>query len=110
MFAYSNQPFVTRIQFCGNPRYLVCDGRCDKAWGWNHRPFIRKSDAEDDITWLSDDELPAAPEDPGTWEGGDRKPQLREGHNKWCARECERSSMVDCKDFAAGRVDNIKGG
>ena len=35
----------------------------------------------------------SAPENPGTSEGTDTKPKDKR-HNRWCARECERSQMV----------------
>ena len=75
---------------------LVCDARCDKAWGINHRPRVQLSATdEDDYAFLSDGELGEAPADPGTAEGGHRKPRTPgERLNKWCCRECERSRRV----------------
>ena len=36
------------------------------------------------------------PVDPGTYEGEHGKPRTKEARlNKWCARECERSVIVD---------------
>lgn len=53
----------------------------------------------DDHAYYADHELATAPEEPGTWEGGDGKPdptdQNPEKMNKWCARECERSDMYE---------------
>jgi len=68
----------TDIKFCGQPVTIVCDGKCNQAWG---------------ISWGG---LKAgnAPEDPGTYEGSDAKP-LDSVHNRWCARECERSKLLD---------------
>jgi hypothetical protein len=75
---------------------LACDARCTKAWGINNRPRVRLSEDPDDYAFLSDDELDVAPEDPGTYEGRDAKPQIpSERLNKWCARECERSIMLE---------------
>jgi hypothetical protein len=75
---------------------VACDAKCDKAWGINNRPRVQLSDDEDDYEFLADDELGAAPVDPGTYEGGHAKPdEVPEKHNKWCARECERSVLLD---------------
>jgi hypothetical protein len=70
----------TAIVFCGEPAVVECDGRCAFAWG---------------INWGGGREG-FAPEDPGTYEGGEPKPEppYPPGrHNKWCVRECERSTM-----------------
>jgi hypothetical protein len=56
------------IVFCDQPAVIACDGRCDKAWGRNVRP----RDVNDEC--LPDDALGMAPEDPGTYEGGQGKP------------------------------------
>lgn len=86
---------LTRGKFFGKPVVLACDGKCQKAFGYTLRPHIRWTADPDDITWLADDEIPFdAPEDPGTAEGGDRKPKtVPDKHNKWCARACERCEM-----------------
>jgi len=80
------------ITYFGEPLILVCDGKCDKAWGINNRPRVQLSDDEDDYEFLADHELGDAPFDPGTYEGGWGKPDDDKARlNKWCARECERS-------------------
>lgn len=81
----------TIITYFGKPTRVKCDRKCNKAWGINNRPSLQLSDDEDDIVWLSDEELGEAPTDPGTYEGGDAKP-LSPDHfpNRWCVRECER--------------------
>ncbi len=68
----------TEITFLGQKCILSCDGDCEHAWGNN---------------WHGDKEE-TAPVDPGTYEGGHAKPTDKT-HNKWCARECERSSIRD---------------
>ena len=75
---------------------LVCDARCDKAWGMHSRPRVELSAVnENDWAFLADNELGQAPDDPGTAEGDHRKPQIpSERLNKWCCRECERSLRV----------------
>jgi len=96
------------ILFCGFELVLVCDGRCEKAWGINNRPQNQLDpDNEDDYEYLADNELGEAPKDPGTYEGGHAKPRTPEQRmNKWCARECERSSTfkrdeeIKVKDFS----------
>lgn len=68
----------TEIRFFGKNCVLTCDGDCDHAWGTNWYDVKEKT----------------APVDPGTYEGGCAKPTDKK-HNKWCARECERSNLED---------------
>ena len=83
-----------KIIFFGESCTFQCDGKCNKAWGINNRPRIQLSDDDDDVVYLADSELPDAPEDPGTYEGGHGKPtSLSQAPNKWCVRECERGSL-----------------
>lgn len=100
-----------KIVFFGQPAVLACDGRCDKAWGINSRPKKQFSEDPDDYVFLADQELGTAPRDPGTYEGRDGKPSDKpledaEEMNRWCARECERCSLLKpseplvVKDFA----------
>ena len=105
-----------RIVFCGLPARVICDGRCNKAWGISSRPAIRLSDDEDDWLWVPDSIPLDAPIDPGTSEGDERKPTRPEDRlNKWCVRECERSVLsgpggedepLELPDFS-GWVRNI---
>ena len=75
-FPYRETMLATRVHFFGAPVVIVCDGRCEQAWGINwHGP---KGET--------------APIDTGTYEGGCAKPTDK-CHNKWCARECERSGI-----------------
>jgi hypothetical protein len=103
------------IQFLGQPAKVNCDENCHKAWGINSRPRIypeigekvfgldnasiwpdRYDVDENNYVYLSDDELPEAPIDPGTEEGGEKKPVNKQGiPNKWCYRECERCNISD---------------
>lgn len=89
------------IVWFGNEMILICDGKCNKAWGINERPKNQLSNDIDDYEFLSDIELGDAPIDPLTYEGGQGKPGLKENRlNKWCARECERSNIVrENEDF-----------
>lgn len=81
------------VQYFGNPCKVACDGNCKKAWGINQRPKEHISGDDDDVVFLSDSELGEAPENPGTYEGGQGKPRSKsEMLNKWCFRECERSA------------------
>ncbi len=83
------------IVFFGQPSKLACDARCHKAWGINTRPREVLSEDPDDYAFLADHELGEAPEDPGTYEGGQGKPKADGDRlNKWCARECERSVIT----------------
>jgi hypothetical protein len=89
---------VKPIIYCGTPVVLACDGLCRKAWGINTRPEVRLSDEPDDTAYLADGELGDAPDDPGTYEGRDAKPRDHSDparQNRWCARECERSVLVE---------------
>jgi hypothetical protein len=75
---------ATKQIFLGHRIWLACDGDCDRAWGHNwHGP---KGDK--------------APADPGTYEGDHAKPADK-CHNKWCARECERSAILSRGDHPA---------
>jgi hypothetical protein len=79
------------ITYFNQPAKVACDEKCNKAWGVNSRPRVYLSEKEDDYEMLSDDELPDAPLDPGTYEGGHAKPATPlSAPNKWCVRECER--------------------
>jgi hypothetical protein len=87
---------VSVVQYAGVPTAIVCDGRCEKAWGLSSRPMLSGE-------YLRDDELGEAPIDPGTYEGECGKPTDRK-HNKWCARECERHRLVrECEEFELSR-------
>ena len=127
---------VKHVRLYGLPVILSCDGKCHKAWGINNRPEVFYMEEGqppralqpgevprdiEDTAWLADDELGDAPEDPGTYEGGDGKPAVREmtqGNaalmNRWCARECERhvlneegvTPQVPPRDFSK-RVPNF---
>jgi len=84
------------IKYFGKDLILICDAKCNKAWGINGRPQKQLSEDENDYEWLADNELPEAPQDPGTYEGGHAKPiYFGDRLNKWCARECERSEKIE---------------
>ena len=98
------------IVYFGQPAVILCDANCAKAWGVNGRPKVQLSENEDDFAFLADGELGTAPEDPGTEEGGQRKPEyVADRLNKWCCRECERCVMArpneefQLKDFSVRR-------
>ena len=102
------------ITYFGAPRLLVCDGRCDKAWGINNRPQLYFQESllvpralepgeeprdPDDYVFVGDEALSIAPGDPGTYEGGEGKPSATplddsSRMNRWCVRECERSRKL----------------
>lgn len=82
------------ITYFGQKAKVACDEKCNKAWGRNTRPTNQLSEDEDDWEYLSDEELPEAPEHPGTREGNDKKPVNKVGiPNRWCVRECERCAI-----------------
>jgi hypothetical protein len=96
------------IEFSGQHCILVCDNKCNKAWGVSQRPQIKLGTQDDlddcaflpdpdDYAFKSDGELGEAPVNPGTSEGGWFKPDTGNPMNKWCARECERSEIVGIK-------------
>lgn len=106
------------ITYFGQQAKVACDEKCEKAWGISERQTVSLSDDEDDFAWLSDNELSEAPEDPGTYEGGDGKPVDKIGiPNKWCVRECERCKMSKPGEYNqplklddwSNRVYNIPG-
>ena len=82
------------IVYFGRSTTMYCDGKCDKAWGINSRPRIEVGKNE---YWVSDNEFDKAPDNPGTYEGGQSKPKIHSGENMnhWCARECERCKIID---------------
>lgn len=82
------------IKYFGQNAKIVCDEKCNKAWGLNGRPSVQLSDDPDDYYFLSDNELGEAPIATGNTEGGQDKPRPNEKiPNNWCVRECERCSM-----------------
>ncbi len=84
------------ITYFGQKVTAACDGNCAKAWGVSQRPEIQLSGDPDDTVLLADGELGIAPTDPGTYEGGHGKPLDVSGFpNKWCVRECERSTIAN---------------
>ena len=85
---------MTVIRAYGTQLNIACDQCCQKAWGLNGRERVQLSDDDEDWEWLSDNELGIAPVDPRSYEGGDGKP-LDGKHNRWCLRECERSSTAE---------------
>jgi len=92
-------PLVTRAVWFGRPVRIVCDRLCGKAWGVNGRPREALSEDPEDYALLADGELGEAPTDPGTYEGGHGKPSVPPAaHNKWCARECERATILGPDD------------
>jgi len=95
------------IIYCGQAAAIGCDEKCDKAWGISSRPKRQLSDNPDDYELLADDELPQAPADPGTYEGGCAKPTIEQDKlNKWCARECERCTLTG-PDMKVERLDDF---
>jgi hypothetical protein len=94
------------IVFCGRSMVVACDGRCDRAWGVQERPRTALSPGDpDDFVWLGDEHEDARTT-PGrehlVSEGGDLRPSdvaLSPGDsvlmNRWCARACERSVLVE---------------
>jgi hypothetical protein len=103
------------IVFFGKACILACDQQCEKAFGWQERPKISLDpNDEEDVVWLSDSEVGMAPIDTGWYEGGCAKPTCEaEKLNKWCARSCERSTIVEIGEEIhlenwAERVYNIE--
>lgn len=99
--------YKKQVQAYGEQRIIGCDGKCNKAWGVICRPIVDlDGKGEDNHYLLGDDDLGEAPEDPGTYEGGDGKPfdaQSGEDMNRWCFRQCER-----CEDCKVGEELQLK--
>lgn len=119
----------TQGHYAGKPINIICDKKCEKAWGINNRPRLYRMEGgvyrevmfeewyneqipdENDSCYLADDELGNAPLDPGTYEGGDAKPFHPTRHNRWCVRECERcewghpSEDLELPDFSKRRYN-----
>lgn len=108
--------FQKDITYFGDKVTIACDGKCSKAWGINGRERVDfDPNDEDDYAFLADDELGIAPDDPGSYEGCDGKPDAWSADpqkmNRWCARECERRSWhkpgepIVLRDFATRRYN-----
>jgi hypothetical protein len=90
------------IIYFGQTAKVVCDRKCEKAWGRSARPKVHLSDDEDDYAYLSDGELGTAPARPRSFEGNDSKPlSPDEFPNKWCVRECERCEISNPGEWDA---------
>lgn len=88
--------FTKMITWFGRPVTLACDGRCGKAWGIAMRPKVNFDENDpDDSAMLADTEVGLAPANPGTYEGGCAKPTSPAEMNRWCSRQCERSSLFE---------------
>lgn len=88
--------FTKQITWFDRPVTLACDGKCGKAWGITMRPKVEFDENEpDDSAMLADHELGLAPADPRTYEGGCAKPSSPAEMNRWCSRQCERSSLFE---------------
>lgn len=88
--------FTKMITWFGRPVTLACDGLCGKAWGITMRPKVNFDESDpDDSALLADSEVGLAPADPGTYEGGCAKPTSPAEMNRWCSRQCERSSLFE---------------
>ncbi len=97
--------------FGGRRVVVLCDGKCEKAWGISQRPRVILSNDEDDFYYVPDGELGTAPIDPGTYEGDHGKPDPGDGSdriNKWCVRECERSSILNPRRDQFRRPHNFQ--
>lgn len=99
--------YFKAITYMSVPCAVACDGNCTKAWGRQNRPTIALDPNDgDDFAYLADHELGTAPVDPGTDEGGYGKPQTPDQVlNKWCVRECERSTMINQREGVATLKD-----
>ncbi|HDR9105393.1 TPA: hypothetical protein QDB04_002234 [Burkholderia vietnamiensis] len=85
---------VQSISWFGRQMKVGCDGNCGKAWGLSARPRIRLDFLDpEDIAFLADSELDQAPADPGAFSGYRKPAEGPAGINKWCALECERSTI-----------------
>jgi len=110
---------ISRILAYGQPFIILCDARCNKAWGRDLRSKVVRSNAEDDWEYMADVELGEAPERTGNTEGDDDKPRDKK-HNRWCFRQCERpvkryanlvlfeTLEVDLDTLSRGRRPNRK--
>jgi len=102
--------YSRQICMFGEQCVVVCDGNCKKAWGINNRLEYRLDpDDDDDHFMFADDELDEAPQDPGTYEGGQGKPISEGGklQSKWCFRECERCNTIGIDEDPAEHVKDL---
>jgi hypothetical protein len=105
--------YATVINVFDAKRLLVCDGKCNKAFGINARPkHYNKTEEEDpdDYAFLADWEVGEALPESGTTEGGHNKP-VEKKHHKWCYRQCERSTCsvsIPCNADTVGSAIGIE--
>jgi hypothetical protein len=105
--------YASYIDLAGVDGMLVCDGRCDKAWGMKYRPSVKRLKKPTKLyhyDWLSDNELGIAPEDCSItiFEIKDFHKPKNSGseiiHNDWCRRGgCERPSIVTLFERSQGK-------
>ena len=88
-----------QIGWFGRKVTLACDAKCSHAWG-RRRPKRMLSDDCDDFESVSDDEAGPCPFSGMDLDsdGDEMKPDGPGGKNKWCARSCERSVIVEVDD------------
>jgi hypothetical protein len=72
----------TNITFAGQALTAICDFKCERACGKHARPTAKLSSGDAHYAFFSDGELGAAPDEPGTEEGGCRKPDHPVRHNR----------------------------
>ncbi len=85
---------IKRITYFGKDTLLICDGDCHHAYGCNGGRFRGNDEGHTDEYMSAN--FGKSPKDPGTYEGVERKGKpINRRMNKWCARECERSTIVD---------------
>ena len=96
--------FIRLVTYFGQPLAVMCDGRCDKAWGRTQRPEHPNGE------WFRDNELGYAPVNPGTYEGGEGKPLPPSAKlsSKWCIRECERCTWANSMGRAAVEYQDLR--
>ncbi len=91
---YGPMMLAKRVRYCGVEVLIVCDGKCEKAWGIATRAALTHYPDGAPDKFVPDADLGTAPADPRTYEGDDAKPvSPSERLNKWCIRECERGQM-----------------
>jgi hypothetical protein len=92
--------FVSKVTYGEEKFVVICDGKCEKAWGKDLRPTEQNDLHPDKQYWLNDNELKTAPSFTSSSEGYYNKPiALPETHNGWCANECERSKTLRIEEL-----------
>lgn len=102
-----NRIWIKPVLYVGAPVLIACDGRCSHAWGRRRPRTELDPDEPDDYVAASDDDAGPCPLTGMELDadGGDTKPDSPADMNRWCARSCERSVLVNTSMGVVTSID-----